>query len=71
MSYIEEQLNKATRLRETLFKDPGGGMFDNQPSEYVLQNQNLNIWEGVRQDALEYYNQNSICFWESVNNPSG
>ena len=71
MSYIEGQLKKATRLRDILFKDPGGGMFDNLPSEVVLLDQSLNIWEGVRQDALEYFNQNSICFWESVNKPSG
>ncbi len=71
MSYIEGQLKKATKLRDILFKDPGGGMFDNQPSEVVLLDQSLNIWEGVRQDALEYFYQNSICFWESVNKPSG
>ena len=71
MSYIEGQLKKANKLRDILFKDPGGGMFDNQPSEIVLLDQSLNIWEGVRQDAIDYFYQNSICFWESVNKPSG
>lgn len=71
MNYIEAQHKKATRLRSLLFKDPGGGIFDNQPCEFVLQDQNLNIWEGVREDAIAYFRQNSICFWESINRPSG
>jgi hypothetical protein len=71
MSYIEEQQQKVTKLRDILFKDPGGGIYDNQPCEVVLKDQNLNIWEGVREDAIEYFNQNSICFWESINKPSG
>jgi hypothetical protein len=71
MSYIEEQREKATKLRNILFKDPGGGIFDNLPCEFVLQDQNLNIWEGIREDAIAYFHYNSICFWESINKPSG
>jgi len=71
MNYIEEQRKKATRLRSSLFKDPGGGVFDNQPCEFVLQDQNLNIWEGIREDAIAYFQDNSICFWESINRPTG
>jgi hypothetical protein len=71
MNYIEEQLKKATRLRKSLFNDPGGGIYNNQPCEFVLEDQNLNIWEGIREDAIAYFHQNSICFWESINRPTG
>ena len=71
MSYLEEQRKKAIELRNELFKDSGGGMFNNQPCEFVLSDQNLNIWEGVREDAIAYFHQNSISFWESINRPSG
>lgn len=71
MSYLEEQRKKVTELRNELFKDPGGGMYDNQPREYVLKDQTLNIWTGVRKDVIAYFQQNSISFWESINKPSG
>ena len=71
MSYLEEQRAKAKELRNELFKDPGGGVFNNIPCDFVLNDQNLNIWEGVREDAIAYFQQNSISFWESINRPSG
>ena len=71
MSYLEEQKRKAITLRENYFKDPGGGVFDNIPSDYVLIDHKLNIWSGIREDVVEYFNQNSIAFWDSVNEPSG
>jgi hypothetical protein len=71
MSYLEEQRKKAIELRKMLFKDPGGGLFDNESREFVLNDQILNIWEGVRKDATAYFHQNSISFWESINKPSG
>ena len=71
MSYIEEQRKKAIGLRNELFKDPGGGMYNNQPWEFVLKDQTLNIWKGVRAEVIAYFHQNSISFWESINRPSG
>ena len=71
MSYLEEQRKKAIELRNELFKDPGGGMYNNQPREFVLKNQTLNIWKGIREEVIEYFHQNSISFWESINRPSG
>jgi len=71
MSYLEEQISKATRIRNLMFKDPGGGIYENEPREFVLQDQTLNIWEGFRDDAIAYFSMNSICFWESINKPSG
>lgn len=71
MSYLEEQRKKAIELRNEPFKDSGRGMFNNQLCEFVLSDQNLNIWEGVREVAISYFHQNSISFWESINRPSG
>ena len=71
MSYLEVQLKKAIELRNELFKDSGGGLYENEPRKFVLKDQTLNIWEGVREDATAYFQQNSISFWESINKPSG
>lgn len=71
MSYLEEQCKKAIDLRDEVFKDPGGGIYNNEPREFVLKDQTLNIWKGVREDATEYFHQNSISFWDSINKPSG
>lgn len=71
MSYLEVQRKKAIELRNELFKDSGGGLYENEPRKFVLKDQTLNIWEGVREDATAYFQQNSISFWESINKPSG
>ena len=71
MSYLEDQKRRAIALRDNYFKDPGGGIYDNAPHEYVLIDQILNIWSGIREDVIDYFTQNSIAFWDSVNKPSG
>lgn len=71
MNYLEDQKRKVIALRDNYFKDPGGGIYDNIPSEYVLIDRTLNIWSGIREDVIDYFTQNSIAFWDSVNEPSG
>jgi len=63
MSYREEQRERAVRLRDELFRDPG--------DDIVLSKPELNLWAGVREDALEYYKQNKIRWWGSGNNLTG
>ncbi len=71
MSYLEDQKRRAIFLRDSYFKDPGGGICDNVPSDYVLQDHTLNLWTGIRADVLDYFTRNSIAFLDSVNEPSG
>ncbi len=71
MSYLETQRTKAVGLRDQIFKDPGGGVFKKAAREFVLAEQALNIWAGVREDAIAYFNRYSIPFWDSGNEPTG
>lgn len=71
MNYREEQRQRAIDLRDGLFKDPGDGLFKNIQREFVLSKPDLNIWTGIREDAIEYYNENRISWWDSGNEPTG
>lgn len=71
MSYLETQRKKAVGLRNIIFRDAGGGVFKNKEREFVLKEQALNIWAGVREDAISYFNRYNIPFWGSGNEPTG
>lgn len=72
MSYLEDQRRKAVLQRDLIFKDPGGGIFKNHGREFVLSDPALNIWAGVREDAIAYFKRHGIPFWDSVNGgPTG
>lgn len=71
MSYLETQRQKAVGLRDNIFKDPGGGVFKKSEREFVLRQPALNIWAGVREDAIDYFNRNGIPFWDSGKEPTG
>jgi len=72
MSYLEDQRQKAIQHRDLIFKDPGGGIFRNLEREFVLSNPALNIWAGVREDAIAYFKRHDIPFWDNVNGgPTG
>lgn len=71
MSYKEQQRKKATGLRDEMFKDPGGGQFKSLDREFVLKDPSLNLWAGIREDAIDYFKRNNIPFWDSGNEPTG
>ena len=71
MNYKEQQRKKATGLRDELFKDPGGGQFKSLDREFVLKDPSLNLWTGIREDAIDYFKRNNIPFWDSGNEPTG
>lgn len=71
MNYKEKQRIRATGLRDELFKDPGGGHFKKLDREFVLKDPALNLWAGIREDAIDYFNRNNIPFWDSGNEPTG
>jgi hypothetical protein len=67
MDYRERQREKAVSLLGIMFNDPGGGKFANGISyPFVLQNPSLNLWEGIRQNALAYFKNNNIPWWMST-----
>ncbi|MCC5907036.1 MAG: hypothetical protein JJU13_12550 [Balneolaceae bacterium] len=71
MSYIETQRKRAIEIRDLIFRDPGNGIFKKREREFVLNDAALNIWAGVRHDAIAYFNRHSIPFWVSGNEPTG
>lgn len=71
MSYLETQRQKAIRLRNEIFKDSGRGVFKGIERDFVLKEPKLNIWAGVREDVLAYFNRYQIPFWDSGNMPTG
>jgi hypothetical protein len=50
-------------MREALFRDPGAGIFFRKEREFVLQDATLNLWAGIRNDAMEYFKRNAIAWW--------
>jgi len=48
MSYLERERRRVIRERDSLFKDPGSGLFSGKPREFVLSEAAVNLWEGDR-----------------------
>jgi hypothetical protein len=60
MSYRDEQEEKAVELRDELFQDPGGGIWDGEPEDFVLENPKLNLWDKIQDEAMAYFNEYDI-----------
>ncbi|MFH1003964.1 MAG: hypothetical protein V1781_00455 [Bacteroidota bacterium] len=78
MSYYDTQLKINIGLRDSLIGDPGRGLFFDIPREFVLMRPELNLMEGIREEAEKYFNDNGIPFWNTgakrpkgVNKPTG
>ena len=73
MSYKENERKKSILSRDEIFNDPGGGIFSGMKREFVLNNSHLNLWEGIRENAIDYFKNNNIAWWTGgVNNePNG
>lgn len=65
MTYREQQRERITAKREALFKDPGNGIFFGKERDFVLSEPLINLWEGVRYDAVDYFVRNNISWWQS------
>ena len=71
MRYREQERKRAIGIRESVFRDPGNGVFFGKKREFVLNDSTLNLWENIREDAQEYFKRNKISWWMSKNKPSG
>lgn len=78
MSYYEERKQKAIETRDELFNDPGGGYFHIKDKNtgkikkignlpFVLMNPLLNLWGGIRDDAITYFEKNDIEWHKDAN----
>jgi hypothetical protein len=71
MKYKEAQRQHHIQIRDALFNDPGYGYYKKQLRPFVLQNSVLNLWDGIREDALAYFKNNKIGWWDAGTTPSG
>lgn len=71
MKYKEAQRQHHIEIRDALFNDPGFGLYKKQLRPFVLQNPFLNLWEGIREDALAYFKRNKIGWWDLGAIPTG
>ena len=47
--------NGVASVTRSDFKDPGFGKFSGMPREFVLRDPGANLWEGIRDDAVEIF----------------
>jgi len=71
MSYCEKERKRAIYIRESLLKEPGMGIFYKKPRDFVLFNPQYNLWAGIREDAIAYFNKHKISWWENQGEPTG
>jgi hypothetical protein len=71
MNYREDERQRAIQLRDELFRDPGDGFYKNIKRDFVLSKPDLNIWTGIREDAIDYYKKYKISWWDSGDEPTG
>lgn len=64
MQYREMERRRVIELRDDVFNDPGNGLFFGKAREFVLTDPALNLWEGIREDAISYFGQNNIQWWK-------
>jgi hypothetical protein len=63
MLYREKQRKKAIELKDEMFKDPGDGLFQGRNYQFVLNEPIGNLWAGIRHDAIDYFKNNAIQWW--------
>jgi hypothetical protein len=50
----------------------GSGVFYGKEKDFVLKDPSLNLWDGIREDAKEYFKQFGIAWWQgNADDPTG
>ncbi len=68
MTFREDERRRMIGIRDDVFRDPGGGVYDKLEREFVLKDSVLNLWDGIREDAVNYFTRNQIVWWGDVGN---
>ena len=72
MNFLKKERKRVIERRNQIFRDPGGGEYKSKNREFVLSKSNLNLWAGIRDDAIDYFRSNRIVWWGgNKNKPSG
>ena len=72
MGFRDDEIRRMIKIRDDVFRDPGRGVYHKLERKFVLRNPMLNLWDGIREDALSYFERNQIDWWGDVGNqPTG
>jgi hypothetical protein len=71
MNYRESEREKALRIRDEFFKDPGNGEHLKAKYPFVLKQAEKNLWTKIRKEAIKYFADNKIVWWPGSTEPSG
>ena len=71
MNYRESEREKALRIRDEFFKDPGNGEHLKVKYPFVLEQAEKNLWTKIRKEAIKYFADNKIVWWPGSAEPSG
>ncbi len=71
-SYRDTEKERIVAMRDTLFRDEGGGFYKGNAYPFVLKNPRLNLWDGIREDVFQYFETNQVAWWgEGKNQVTG
>ena len=73
MNFREREKVRSQKILEEVIRAKGKGLYDGRRYEFVLEQGELNLWDGIRDDALNYFERNSIVWSKGVkkNIPTG
>jgi hypothetical protein len=72
MSYRDDQKKWGQDLLPEFLRAEGGGEIKGKSYPFVLKKPSLNLWEGIREDAISYFKENGIPWWEGTDDgPTG
>ena len=63
MKYRDSEKARSQRILNDVIRAEGNGKFDGRRCEFVLDKSELNLWDGIREDALDYFRKDSIAWW--------
>jgi len=70
--YRDTEKERIIAMRDTLFRDEGGGYYKGKAYPFVLKNPRLNLWDGIREDVFQYFESNQVAWWgEGKNQVTG
>lgn len=73
MNYRDSEKARSQEILNKIIRAKGNGYFSGRRYEFVLDQGELNLWDGIREDALDYFKKNSIAWWKGgpENIPTG
>jgi hypothetical protein len=73
MNYRDREKARSQKILKEVIQANGNGLYGGNRYEFVLEQGELNLWDGIRDDALDYFKRNSIVWskGQQKNIPTG